>query len=690
MGEQEKLDNLCINTIRFLSIDAIQQANSGHPGMPMGAAAMGYTLWTRFLKHNPANPLWFDRDRFVLSAGHGSMLLYALLHLTGYDLPLEEVRNFRQWGSLTPGHPERLHTPGVEVTTGPLGQGFANGVGMAMAERHLAARFNREGHEIIDHYTYSICSDGDIMEGVAAEAASLAGHLRLGKLIYLYDANEISLAAATSLTFTEDVPRRFDAYGWHTQVVEDGNDVAAISTAIEAAKQVTDKPSLIMVRTHIGFGSPNMQDTFDVHGKPLGKDEVKATRANLGWPSDEEFFVPEEARKVFHNELSKGKLAEEAWNKRFEVYRQKFPEAAAELLGMMRGEPVEGWRSALPRFRPEDGKVATRSASGKIINALAKQVPALIGGAADLGPSTKTTMKDMGDFEPPALAGTDTQGSAGGGWSWAGRNIHFGVREHAMGSIANGMAAHGGMRPYVSTFLMFSDYLRPTLRLAGLMKLPVIYVFTHDSVAVGEDGPTHQPIEHVASLRAIPELLVLRPGDANETAVAWELAIESKEQPVALILTRQDLPIPDRGEVADAEGVRRGAYILKDCDEETPDLILIASGSEVALALESQQKLAAEGIAVRVVSMPSWELFAAQAEDYRESVLPKRVKARLSIEAGSTLGWERWVGSEGAALGIDRFGTSAPGDQVLHEYGFNVDNVCLHAKRLLKEKVTVK
>ncbi len=507
MNGQSKLDELSINTLRFLSIDAVQKANSGHPGLPMGAAAMAYVLWTKFVKHNPFDPDWFDRDRFVLSAGHGSMLLYSLLHVTGYNLPLDQIKRFRQWGSITPGHPERRHTPGVEVTTGPLGQGFGNGVGMAVAEKHLAARFNKDEHTIIDHYTYSICSDGDLMEGISYEAASLAGHLKLGKLIYLYDANHVSLAASTDLTFTEDVIKRFDAFHWHTQTVEDGNDLTAIGKAIENAQAETERPSLIAVHTHLGYGSPNLQDTYKAHGSPLGPDEVLATRKNLGWPTDKDFYIPDEVRDHFHKALETGQKAEQDWKSRFEKYTHKYPDEAAQLHLMIAGGLPDNWTDDLPIFKPDDGKIATRNASHKIINALATKLPSLIGGAADLGPSTKTSMKDLGDFEPKGSDETDTQGSIGGGWSWAGRNIHFGVREHAMGSISNGLAAHGGLLPFASTFLMFSDYIRPTIRLASLMHLPVKYVFTHDSIGLGEDGPTHQPVEHLASLRAIPGLI---------------------------------------------------------------------------------------------------------------------------------------------------------------------------------------
>jgi transketolase len=689
MNEHGKLDELCVNTLRFLAVDAVQKANSGHPGMPMGAAPMAYVLWTKFLKHNPANPAWFDRDRFILSAGHGSMLLYALLHVTGYDLPMDQIKQFRQWGSVTPGHPEHLHTPGVEVTTGPLGQGFANGVGMAIIEKQLGARFNRRGHAIIDHHTYAICSDGDIMEGVASEAASLAGHLKLGKLIYFYDANRISLAASTNLTLTEDVRKRFDAYQWHTQLVDDGNDLSAISRAIENAQAEDERPSLIMIHTHIGYGSPNRQDTCAAHGSPLGEDEVKQTKANLGWPTDKTFYIPDDARHHFRNVREQGAAREQAWHEQVDAYAKAFPDAAGELQGMIKGDLPQGWADDMPTFTPADGEMATRVASQKAINALAPKLPSLVGGAADLEPSTKTPMVDFGDFEPPELTAADTQGASGGVWGWSGRNLHFGVREHAMGAISNGMAAHGAALPFAATFLIFSDYMRPAIRLAALMKLPVKYVFTHDSIGLGEDGPTHQPIEHLASLRAIPGLVVLRPADANETVVAWQLAVEATDHPVALVLTRQNLPIFDRTQLAPAAGVRRGAYVLNDVPTETPDLILIATGSEVALALAAQKTLQQEDMNVRVVSMPSWELFEQQPDDYRESVLPGKVRARLAIEAGSPLGWHRWIGPSGDVIDVNRFGASAPGARVMKALGFNVNNVCQRARKLVGAKETV-
>ncbi|MBD3335876.1 MAG: transketolase [Candidatus Eisenbacteria bacterium] len=684
MTKDANLDQLCINTIRFLSVDAVQKAESGHPGTPLGAAPMAYVLWTRYLRHNPANPDWFDRDRFVLSAGHASMLLYSLLHLTGYDVSMEEIQRFRQWGSLTPGHPERVHTPGVEVTTGPLGQGFGNGVGMAIAEKSLAARYNRPGHEVINHFTYALCSDGDIMEGVAAEAASLAGHLKLGKLIYFYDANQMSLSAATNLTLSESVAERFNAYGWHTQKIDDGNDLDAIDEALGRAQAEEERPSLIIVRSHIGFGSPNMQDTYQAHGKPLGEEEVALTKKNLGWPDDKTFTIPDEARDHFRRALDLGKRREADWKSRCDKFREEYPELEDELTQVIKGELPPNWHEDIPAFPAEDGKIATRSASQKVMNAIAHRLPAFLGGAADLAASTKTDLENLGDFEPPEYAENDRQGAAGGDWDYTGRNLHFGVREHAMGAIANGMAAHGGVIPFVSTFLIFSDYMRPTIRLASLMELPVKYVYTHDSIAVGEDGPTHQPVEHLASLRAVPGLVVIRPADANETAAAWKVAIESQDHPVALVLTRQKLPVLDRKELAAADELRRGAYILKDAATGEPDLILIATGSEVALALEAREKLEGDGVATRVVSMPSWELFDRQPEKYRASVLPRSVKARLAVEAASELGWHKYIGAQGRIIGVDRFGASAYGETVMQEYGYSVENVYRQAKALLE------
>ncbi len=680
---QDSLETLSINTIRMLSVDAVQKANSGHPGAPMGLAPAAYVLWTRFLKHNPQNPSWPDRDRFVLSAGHGSMLLYSMLHLTGYDLPLDQIKQFRQWGSRTPGHPERGHTPGVETTTGPLGQGFGNGVGMAIAEAHLAARYNRPGFDIVNHFTYAIVSDGDLMEGVAAEAASLAGHLKLGKLIYLYDNNRISLAGAADLSFTEDCAKRFDAYGWHTESVEDGNDIEAIDRALRAAREETSRPSLILLRTHIGYGSPGKQDTFEAHGSPLGEAEVKLTKEKLGWPLEPTFYLPAEALTHFREAVRNGQKVEASWKERFSAYAEKFPELAKELEQIISGVLPGGWEQSIPNF-PADAKgVATRAASGKILTAIATKLPTLIGGSADLNPSTFTLLPKLGDFESPERKFTDKQGSAGGVWDYSGRNLHFGVREHGMGAAINGIAAHGGIIPFGSTFLIFSDYMRPSIRLAALMGLGVIYVFTHDSIAVGEDGPTHQPVEQLAALRAIPRLIVIRPGDANETAVAWRVAIESRACPVALVLTRQNLPTLNRSQFAPADELRKGAYVLADAPGGQPDIVLIGTGSEVSLVVAAREKLAEQKIQARVVSMPSWELFDQQPQAYRESVFPKSVRARLAVEAALPQGWHRYVGDGGDIVGVERFGASAPGNVVMEKLGFTVSHVVERATALL-------
>ena len=680
---QDSLETLSINTIRMLSVDAVQKANSGHPGAPMGLAPAAYVLWTRFLKHNPQNPSWPDRDRFVLSAGHGSMLLYSMLHLTGYDVPLDQIKQFRQWGSRTPGHPERGDTPGVETTTGPLGQGFGNGVGMAIAEAHLAARYNRPGFDIVNHFTYAIVSDGDLMEGVAAEAASLAGHLKLGKLIYLYDNNRISLAGAADLSFTEDCAKRFDAYGWHTESVEDGNDIEAIDRALRAAREETSRPSLILLRTHIGYGSPGKQDTFEAHGSPLGEAEVKLTKEKLGWPLEPTFYIPAEALTHFREAVSNGPKLEASWKERFSAYAEKFPELAKELEQIISGVLPTGWEQSIPNF-PADAKgVATRAASGKILTAIATKLPTLIGGSADLNPSTFTLLPKLGDFESPERKFTDKQGSAGGVWDYSGRNLHFGVREHGMGAAINGIAAHGGIIPFGSTFLIFSDYMRPSIRLAALMGLGVIYVFTHDSIAVGEDGPTHQPVEQLAALRAIPRLIVIRPGDANETAVAWRVAIESRACPVALILTRQNVPTLDRSQYAAADGLRKGAYVLADVPAGKPEVILIGTGSEVSLVVAAREKLAEQKIQARVVSMPSWELFDQQPQAYRESVFPQSVRARLAVEAALPQGWHRYVGDGGDIVGMERFGASAPGNVVMEKLGFTVSHVVERATALL-------
>ena len=678
-----QLDELAINTVRFLAVDAIEKAGSGHPGLPLGAAPMAYVLWMRFLQHNPANPHWFNRDRFVLSAGHGSMLLYSLLHLTGYDLPLEQIKQFRQWGSKSPGHPERGLVPGVETTTGPLGQGFANSVGMAIAEAYLAAHYNRPGHRIVDHFTYALAGDGDLMEGVLSEAASFAGHLKLGKLITLYDDNHITLSASTHITFTEDRARRFKAYGWHTQTVENGNDPEAIDRAIRAAQAERERPSLILVRTHIGYGSPHKQDTFAAHGSPLGKEEVSLTKAAMGWPLEPAFYIPDKALAHFRLALENGRQAEAEWDVRFSEYAKAFPGLAKEFQQGMSGELPQGWNADIPVFPADLKGMATRAASGKVLNTIARKLPALIGGSADLDPSTRTALEAMGDFENPRDETGNLQGSTGGGWSYAGRNLHFGVREHAMGSIANGLAVHGGIIPFTATFLIFSDYMRPPIRLAALMKLGVIFVFTHDSIAVGEDGPTHQPVEQLVSLRAIPNLLVLRPCDANETAVAWRVAIQTRNQPVALILTRQDVPTIDRTRFAAADGLRRGAYVLADAPNGKPDIILIATGSEVSLIVAACRKLIENKINVRIVSMPSWELFDAQAGSYRNSVFPPSIRVRLAVEAGATQGWCKYVGDGGDVIGVDRFGASAPGKVMMSGYGFTVENICKRALELV-------
>jgi len=676
------LDDLCINTLRFLSVDAVQKADRGHPGLPLGAAAMAYVLWTRFLRHHPANPGWFDRDRFVLSVGDGSMLLYSLLHVTGYALPLDEIKQFRQWGSMTPGHPERGLTPGIETTTGPLGQGLGNGVGMAMAEAHMAARYNRPGFEVIGYHTYGIVSDGDLMEGIASEAASLADHLQLGKLIYLYDDNHVTLSAGTAITFTEDCARRFDAFGWHTQAVTDGNDLTAIERALHRARAEARRPSLILSRTHLGFGSPHKQDTFEAHGSPLGAEEVRLTKQNLGWPTEPRFYIPEPVRTHFRETLERGEQAEAAWDRKFAAYAQTFSELARELRQLMRGELPAGWDADIPQF-PTDAKgSATRVASGKIMNTIAPRLPALIGGSADLDPSTYTALKDLGDFEPSGAGAGDQQASDGGGWTYAGRNLPFGVREHAMGSIMNGLGALGGTVPFDTTFLVFSDYLRPAIRLAALMGLHVIYVFTHDSIALGEDGSTHQPVEQITGLCAVPRLIVIRPGDANETAVAWRVVLESHDRPVALILTRQAVPTLDRSQFAAADGLRRGGYVLADAPSGKPELILIATGPEVALIVEARRKLLERQIQVRIVSLPSWALFDTQAQQYRDSVLLP-VGARLGVEAGVSQGWHRYVSSCGGGLAVDRFGASAPGDVMMRECGFTVDNVRKRALALL-------
>ncbi len=673
------LEERAINTIRFLSVDAIQKANSGHPGLPMGAAAMAYVLWTEYLRFNPKNPHWANRDRFVLSAGHGSALLYSLLHLTGYDVSLDDLKAFRQLGSITPGHPEYRHTPGVEVTTGPLGQGFANGVGMAIAERFLAATFNRPGHEIIDHYTYGIVSDGDIMEGIAMEATSIAGHLGLGKLIYLYDQNHITLAGTANLSLTENVGERFDAAGWHTIHV-DGMDTDAVRKALAEAKAVHDKPSLILCHTIIGFGSPKKEGTFGVHGSPLGPDEVIASKKNLDWPEEPAFLVPDDTLELFRQAVAEGSKAEADWNEAFAAYERAHPELAAALTRALEGTLPEGWDADLPTWAVGDKAIATRKASEAVIQAFFPKIPTFIGGSADLNPSTNTGMKGGGDFQPPIAPGSEEiQGELGGDWGYDGRNIHWGIREHAMGGAVNGMAAHGGVIPFSATFLVFSDYMRPAIRLAALSQYPSIFVFTHDSIAVGEDGPTHEPVEQTMSLRLIPGLTVIRPGDANETRDAWKVALTASG-PTLLVLSRQDLPILD---TSGAHGsLEQGGYVLRDT-EATPDIILIGTGSEVPLSVEAAELLKDYDIAARVVSLPSWELFDRQTEAYRESVMGPWTTPRLSVEAGVTTGWQRYTGPNGGSVGIDRYGASGPGAKVLAHFGFTKEHVAACALRLL-------
>lgn len=652
-----------IHTLRFLSADAVQQANSGHPGLPMGAAALAFTIWTRHLRHNPRNPRWPGRDRFILSGGHGSMLLYSLLHLTGYDLPLDELRNFRQWGSRTPGHPEYGLTPGVEMTTGPLGQGFATGVGMAIAEAHLAATFNRPGHTMIDSYIYVIVTDGDLMEGVASEAASLAGHLQLGKLIYLYDDNRISIDGSTDLAFTEDRARRFEAYGWQVLHVPDGNDVEAIDAAIQQAK-ADPRPSLILCRTIIGYGAPTRQGTAKAHGEPLGEAELNAAKQALGWPQEPRFYIPDDVLSFYRQAIERGAALEAAWQNRLEAYRQAYPDLAAELERRWNGELPSAWQDALPAFPPDPKGMATRAASGKVLNALANRLPELMGGSADLTPSNNTRFEGATDFQKE---------------NYAGRYLHFGVREHAMAAALNGMALFGGVIPYGGTFLVFSDYMRPAIRLAALSHIPSIFVFTHDSIGLGEDGPTHQPVEHLASLRAIPNLTLIRPADANETAQAWKIAIENRHGPTALALTRQAVPTLTTSDLAQVE---RGAYVLRDFGEPIR-VILMASGSEVALIYAAAERLAAEGVFARVVSFPSWELFEKQERAYRQHVLPPHIGARLAVEAGVGQGWERYVGASGRILSLERFGASAPYQVLYEKFGFTVENILAQVREVL-------
>lgn len=663
----QSLDERCVNTIRTLSIDAVQEAESGHPGMPMGMADAAYVLWNEFLKHDPAHPDWFDRDRFVLSAGHGSMLLYSLLHLTGYDLSLKELKNFRQWGSKTPGHPEAHLTPGVETTTGPLGQGFGTGVGMAMAEAHLAALFNTEDLKIVDHYTYGIVSDGDLMEGVSHEAASLAGHLKLGKIIYLYDSNHITIDGHTDLTYTEDAALRFDGYGWHVQQV-DGHDREAVSNAIRSAQKVEDRPSLIICSTHIGFGSPNKQDSEKAHGSPLGEDEVRRTKENLGWDPDKKFYIPDEVEEHFRKAVGQGKKLYQEWNEKLEKYRDLDPDRAERFTARLEQKLPDHWDELLPDFEPSEKGIATRAASGTVINALAEEIPQMIGGSADLTGSNKTWIDSSGVFSP---------------MDYTARNIHFGVREHGMVAALNGMGLHRGVIPYGGTFLIFSDYCRPSIRIAALTHIPIILVFTHDSIGLGEDGPTHQPVEHLASLRAMPNMVVLRPCDANEVSWAWKVALQRTDGPTSIALTRQKIPIFNRDERSDARGLLKGAYILSDADTDRPDAIIIGTGSEVQLGIEAQEKLRQQGVEARVVSMPSWELFRQQDQEYRESVLPSSVTARVSVEAAATFGWKEWIGEQGMAVGLDRFGASAPYEDIFEQLEITSDRVADEVKRLL-------
>lgn len=659
-----------VNTIRMLSIDMIEKANSGHPGLPMGAAPMAYTLWANYMNHNPKNPDWFNRDRFVLSAGHGSALLYSLLHVFGYDLSLDDLKQFRQWESKTPGHPEVGHTPGVEATTGPLGQGIATAVGMAMAERHLAATYNRPQFPIIDHFTYVLCSDGDLMEGISSEACSLAGHLRLGKLIALYDSNQISLDGELAFSFTEDVQKRFEAFGWQVLTVEDGNDLTLINQAIEEAQAESDRPTLIEVKTIIGFGSPNRAGTADVHGKPLGKDEVIEVRKAYDWPYEEEFIVPDEVKKYVSELQSSFAKKEEEWNQLFQQYQSTFPSLAEQLNQAIVGDLPQGWDQHLPKYASDHKALATRAVSGEALQSLADRVPMLIGGSADLASSNNTEMKTAGVFHAE---------------DYTGRNIWFGVREHAMGAALNGMLLHGGVRAYGGTFLVFSDYLRPAIRVAALSNLPVIYVFTHDSIAVGEDGPTHEPIEHIPSLRLIPNLHVVRPADANETIAAWQYALSQQKNPVALILTRQNLPILKGTENVDQSIIERGAYVISEASNGAPEAILIATGSEVSIAIEAQKKCEEQGISVRVVSMPCREQFEQMSAEYQQSILPLDVKIRVAIEAAHPVGWDRYVGEKGAVIGIDHFGASAPGDRLMKEFGFHVEHVVQKLETLLKK-----
>ncbi|RPI69825.1 MAG: transketolase [Ignavibacteriales bacterium] len=663
----KEFDELAVNTIRFLAVDGVQKANSGHPGMPMGCAPIAYTLYAKYMIHNPSNPKWHNRDRFILSAGHGSMLLYSMLHLTGYEVSMDDLKSFRQWGSITPGHPEYGLTPGVETTTGPLGQGFANAVGMAISQKFMETKFNKNDFKLINHYIYGICSDGDLMEGVSHEAASLAGHLKLGNIIFFYDDNDISIDGSTELAYTEDVGKRFEAYHWHVQHIDDVNDIEAIENAIKNAQQ-DERPSIIVTRTHIGYGSPNKQDTAEVHGSPLGEEEVKLTKKNLGWPENETFLIPDEVRNFFDEVKRKGEEKEESWNKNFNRYKDKYPEEAQHLTDLKNGNFGDEWKKHLPVFKDEGKKVATRAGSGKVLNAIAPYLPSLIGGSADLAPSNNTFLKDFPVFSSK---------------NYGGRNFHFGVREHGMASVLTGMTLYGGVIPYGGTFLIFSDYLRPAIRLASLSGVSPIYVFTHDSIGLGEDGPTHQPVEHLASLRAIPKVVIIRPADINETVYAWQYAIEHKSSPVALILTRQGLTVLDQDKYPSAKNLLKGGYILKDSD--SPVVILIASGSEVGITLKAAEQLEVEGVKTRVVSLPSWEIFEQQPPEYKESVLPPNIKARVSVEAGVKMGWERYIGDYGEAVGIEKFGASAPGDVAMKNYFFTPENISETAKRVISK-----
>ncbi len=664
----QPIEQLCINTIRTLSVDAVQKADSGHPGMPMGAAPMAHVLWTRFLNFNPKDKGWANRDRFILSAGHGCMLQYCLLHLTGYDVSMDDLKNFRQLHSITPGHPEYGLTPGIEITTGPLGQGFANGVGLAIAQKYLAGRYNRPDHAIFDYRIFTICSDGDLMEGISSESASLAGHLKLGNMIYLYDDNNISIEGSTEIAFTEEVDGRFKAFGWHVQIVEDGNDIEAIDQAIKKAIEVKDKPSLIKIRTQIAYGSPNKVNTAGAHGSPLGEEEVRKTKENLGWDPDKKFYVPDEVKEFYGKCVERGKEKQEEWNKLYKSYQEQFSDMAKEYEFFRHNNMPDGWKKDLPTFKPDPKGMATRKASAQAIKAIAPHFPLMIGGAADLAPSTNTLIEDSESFSAE---------------HYDGRNLHYGVREHAMGAVVNGIAVTEGMIGYGATFLIFSDYMRPTIRLAAIMKLRSIFIYTHDSIGLGEDGTTHQSVEQLMSLRAMPNVTTIRPADANETIQAWRVTIEHRDGPVLLILSRQNLPTLDYQHCEGPESLEKGAYVLKDSDDK-PQLILIASGSAVHLTLEAQEKLAKENVAARVVSMPSWELFEKQDASYKESVFPKDVKKRIAIEAGATLGWYKYITDEGAAIGIDTFGESAPGEELMKEMGFTADNIVKHAKKLVE------